>query len=460
MGLRLIENGTVINAGGRVAADVLIKDGKIAAIGSELRKNMGLLEKDTDIVDAKGMYVLPGAIDSHTHLEMEMMGGKTMSADTYATGSAAAAFGGVTTFIDYTLQEKGGSILQEIKNRRALCKNQAYVDYSFHGGISDVNEKSLKEMAKVVEYGVPSFKVYMVYDFGLNDAEIYKVLKRAGELNAIITVHAENRGMIEAKNEEFRKAGTTDAYHHYLSRPECVEEEADNRLLIMARELGVPVYIVHLANEAGVKLVTEARRAGRKVYVETCPQYLKFTNEVYKGDEGCRFICSPPIKGKASRDALWEAVNSGNVDILATDHCPSKLEEKHWGDKDYTKAPNGLMGIENMYPYMLSCAGEGKLTFEKAVAVCSANPARIFGMGERKGRIAPGYDADIVLYNPKKKVTVSAADMHSLTDYSVWEGTKLKGYPVSTLVRGEFVVKNGELVGKPGYGRFVERHTI
>lgn len=448
---KLIKGGKIINAGGSVVADVLVRDGKIAAIGAVEPV------KDMEIIDAKGLYVLPGAIDAHTHLEMEMMGGKTMSADTYGTGSKAAAFGGVTTFIDYTLQEKGGSILGEIKNRMALCKKQSVIDYSFHGGISDVNEKSLKEMEKVVEFGVPSFKVYMVYDFGLNDAEIYKVLKRAKELNAVITVHAENRGMIDAKIEEFKKAGTTDAYHHYLSRPECVEEEADNRLLIMAREIGVPVYIVHLANEAGVKLVTQARRNGQQVFVESCPQYLKFTSDVYKGDEGCRFICSPPIKGAKSRDALWEAVNNGNIDVLATDHCPSKLAEKHWGDRDFTKAPNGLMGIENIYPYMLSCAAEGKTSYEKVVEICSRNVAEIFGMGQRKGRIAPGYDADIVLYDPKKKVTIKSENMHSLTDYSVWEGTKLKGYPVSTLVRGEFVVKDGEFVGRQGYGEFIKR---
>ncbi len=446
----IIKNGKIVNSDSIFKGDILITDGRISAIGSNLSPEPGY-----KVIDATDLMVLPGAIDAHTHLEMPMMG--TQSADTYETGTRAAACGGVTTVIDYTLQEKGHGILDMIKERRALCEPQACVDFSLHGGISDVNESSLREMKEVVDYGVPSFKVYMVYDFGIDDKELYQVLKRAGELGAIITIHAENRGMIEAKIAEYRKAGTLDAWHHYLSRPEYAEEEADNRIIIMAKSLNVPAYIVHMASKKGIELAGEARRNGYKIYTETCPQYLKFTSEVYKQPDGNRYLCSPPIKGADSREALWKAINNNDIDIIATDHCPSMSYEKDWGREDFTKAPNGCMGIENMYPYILSEAGKGRLSYQKAVEICSSNVARIFGLAHRKGSILPGLDADIVLYDPSKKFTITSDKMHSKTDYTIWEGTELTGYPVMTMVRGEIVYKDGSFVGKAGYGEFIQR---
>lgn len=456
MGELLIKNGLVVNAGSSVKADVHVVNGRIAAVGTGLKPET----PGCEVIDATGLLVLPGAIDAHTHLEMEMMGGKCASADSYESGTRAGACGGVTTVFDYTLQDKGGSILDMIKERQALCEPSAYIDYCFHGGISDVNDASLAEMADAVRYGVPSFKTYMAYDFGLSDADLFRVLKRSKEVGALITVHAENRGMVEANVEEFKKIGATDVWHHYLSRPEACEAEADFRAMLLAKEAGAPLFIVHLANEEGVALYREARKNGYPIFAETCPHYLNFTSDVYKRPDGIRFICSPPIKGKKSREALWDAIVSGDITTIATDHCPSQTFEKDWGKDDFTKAPNGLMGIENMYPYMLSEAGRGRISYERAVELCSTNVAKVFGLAPKKGMLVPGADADIVLYDPKKEFTITKDSMHSNIDYTIWEGMKLKGYPVRTMVRGTTVYRDGEFVGEKGFGRFVRRKPL
>ncbi len=449
----VIKNGHIVNARAEFDADILIRNGRIAEIATDIPAGTA-----GSVIDASGLYVLPGAIDAHTHLQMVM--GKTYSADSYESGTRAAACGGVTTVFDYTLQEKGGSILEEIKAREALCAPSACVDYAFHGGISDVNTESLLEMEAAVRYGVPSFKAYMTYDFGINDADLYRVLKRSAEIGALITVHAESDGMIEVNRKDFADRGLSDVWYHYLSRPEAAEEEADFRAIMLARAAGAPIYIVHLASRGGVKLVERARAEGYPVYAETCPHYLEFTNEVYKRSDGIRFICSPPMKGSDSREALWNAVRTGVVSVIATDHCPAQSYEKDWGKDDFTLAPCGCMGIENMYPYMLSAANEGRISFGRAVELCSTNVARIFGCAPQKGCIAPGADADIVLYDPSAEFTVSQSNMHSDIDYTIWEGLKLKGYPVHTMVRGRTVYKDGSFLGEKGFGNFVRRRSM
>lgn len=447
---QLIKGGRLVTAETSYDADLLISDGRIAAIGTALKTEPG-----SQVIDATGLLVLPGAIDAHTHLEMKM--GNTFSADSYESGTMAAACGGVTMVIDYTLQNLGGSILSMIQEREELCSPAACVDYSFHGGISDVTEQTLEEMQKVVDYGVPSIKAYMVYDFGLEDADLLRVLRRSKEVGALITVHAENRGIINANIHDFQKRGTLDAWHHYLSRPEYAELEADYRAILLAQYANAPIYIVHLANAGGVALVQEARENGFPVFAETCPQYLHFTSEVYQRPDGVRFLCSPSIKGVESKEALWEGIRTGVISTVATDHCPSYSFEKEWGSMDFTKAPNGCMGIENMYPYLLSAANQGKLSFEQVVKVCATNVAQIFGCAKKKGSLIPGTDADIVLYDPTKEFIVSKSNMHSKVDYTIWEGVKLKGYPVRTIVRGKTVYLDGNFVGRPGLGEFVRR---
>lgn len=445
----VIKNGTVINAHSDYKADVRIVNGKIAEVGTKLSTATA-----GEVIDATGLYVLPGAIDAHTHLEMKM--GKTYSADSYETGTRAAACGGVTTVFDYTLQENGKSMLEEINDRNKLASPAACVDYAFHGGISEVNDERCNEVYEMVKQGFPSIKAYMTYAFGLDDKALYKLLQTSADARALITVHAESHGIVEANREEFKKEGLTDVWYHYLSRPEIAEEEADIRAIKLARAAGAPLYIVHLANEAGEKYIAEARANGLPIYAETCPHYLAFTNEVYKRPDGIRFICSPPMKGKESQIALWEGINRGVIDTIATDHCPAQSFEKDWGKEDFTLAPCGCMGIENMYPYMLNAANKGIITFKKAVEVCSYNVAGIFGC-DTKGAIEPGKDADIVLYDPKKEFTISVDNMHSNIDYTIYEGMKLKGYPVQTISRGKIVYKDGEFLGEKGYGKLLRR---
>lgn len=445
----LIKNGKVINAYGEYKADVLVRGGRIAQVGTGI---------DTasagEVIDASGLYVLPGAIDAHTHLEMKM--GKTYSADDYESGTRAAACGGVTTVFDYTLQENGKPMLEEIADRDKLAAPKACVDYCFHGGISEVNDDRLNEVYDMVKQGFPSIKAYMTYAFGLDDISLYKLLRTSAEANALITVHAESHGIVEANREAFKKEGLGDVWYHYLSRPEIAEEEADIRAIKLAEAAGAPIYIVHLGSEAGERYVAKAKAEGIPVLAETCPHYLAFTNEVYKRPDGIRFICSPPMKGFESQIALWEGVNRGVIDTIATDHCPAQSFEKDWGKDDFTLAPCGCMGIENMYPYLLNAAGRGMISFARAVELCSANPAKIFGC-ETKGAVEPGRDADIVLYDPKKEFTISVDKMHSNIDYTIYEGMKLKGYPVLTMSRGRTVYRDGEFVGEAGYGKLVRR---
>ncbi len=444
----IIKNGKIINANESFIADIGIKDGKIFKIAKHI-----VDETCKNIVDANGKLVLPGAIDVHTHLAMPF--GGTISADDYYSGTRAAACGGTTTVFDFVLQDTGENMVDAIKRRNKLCAGNAVVDYSFHVAIKDVSGDLINSINEAVEYGVPSFKVFMVYDFGVSDGVFFKVLKKAKECGALIAVHAENKEIIETLVKDYISQGKTSAWYHYKSRPEFVETEADHRAISLAKEVDTPLYIVHLASKGGVDEVIRPKRNGQKVYAETCPQYLEFTSNVYKQDDGINYVCSPPIKGKESQDALWKAISSGDIDTVATDHCPFKLEEKEWGRNDFTKIPNGCSGIENMYPYMLSAANNGKITFEKAVELCSTNPAKIFGCKD-KGSISIGKDADIVIYDPDKNFTIKNELMHSECDHTIWEGVKLNGYPIMTYSKGNLVYKDGEFVGAKGAGKFVK----
>lgn len=449
----LIKNGTVVTAETTYQADIAVQDGKIALIGT------ALAVPADNVVDAKGMLVLPGAIDVHTHLEMPF--GGTVSADSYLAGTRAAACGGVTTVFDYAMQRKGKGILETVEARRALCGPQACVDYAFHCIITDLNdgETILDEFQAAADYGITSYKCFFVYKkegMMVDDATFIKVLLKAKEVGALTNLHAENPDVIDMNIANFLKEGKTSAWYHYLSRPEFVEAEADKRAVHWCKSVDAPLYIVHMADKEGLECAVAAKREGAPVYVETCPQYLEYTCEVYKREDGRNFVCSPPMKGEESRRALWKAVADGSIDTVATDHCPFMSYEKDWGKDDFTKIPNGCAGVENLYPYMLSAANEGKIPFERAVQLCATNPAKIFGCQD-KGSLTVGKDADIVLYDPTKTVTVSMDNMHSDYDHTIWEGKVMHGYPVQTYVRGKLVFKDGEFLGEAGYGRFVKR---
>lgn len=444
----LIKSGTVVNGSESYKADIAVENGKIIQIGNDIAPT-----DNAKILDAAGKLVLPGAIDAHTHLAMPF--GGTISSDDYFAGTRAAACGGTTTVFDFVLQDFGETMVDAVKRRDAMCAPVAAVDYSYHVAVKDVSGDLLDSIEEAVKFGVPSFKVFMVYDFGVTDGVFYKVLKKAKECGALIGVHAENNEMVNTLTAQYLSEGKTSAWYHYMSRPEFVEAEADIRAIGWAKALDAPLYIVHLANKDGVKAVTEAKDEGYKIYAETCPQYLEFTCDVYKREDGRNFVCSPPMKGEESRQALWEAIKRGDIDTIATDHCPFQSYEKDWGKDDFTKIPNGCAGIENMYPYMLSAATEGKITYEKAVKVCSENPAKIFGCRD-KGSIAIGKDADIVIYDPKTEFTITNDKMHSDCDHTIWEGIKLKGYPEQTYSRGRLVYDKGEFVGNAGWGKFVK----
>ena len=450
----LIKNGTIVTAKGSYKADVAVKDGKIAAIGKDLEVSA------TKVVDAKGKLVLPGAIDVHTHLAMPF--GGTVSADSYLSGTRAAACGGVTTVFDYPVQHSGETIMGLINSKKAVLEKEACVDYAFHCCITDLNGgEILDEMETAVKEGITSFKCFFVYKkekMMVDDATFVRLLLRAKELGAKINLHAENPDLIDMRTEQFLKEGKTSAWYHYLSRPEFVEAEADKRAVHWAKHLEAPLYIVHMADKEGLEECIKAKTEGHEIYIETCPQYLEFTSEVYKRADGRNFVCSPPMKGEESRLALWEAIKKGLITTIATDHCPFQSYEKDWGKDDFTKIPNGCAGIENMYPYMLSAANEGKITFNKAVELCSYNPAKIFGC-DAKGAIEVGKDADIVIYDPTKDFTITNDKMHSDCDHTIWEGIKVKGYPEATYSRGKLVFKDGEFLGERGWGKFIKRSS-
>ena len=449
---KIIKNGTIVSATETYKGDVGISNGKIVAIGENISA------EGAEIIDAKGLLVLPGAIDVHTHLAMPF--GGTVSADSYLSGTRAAACGGVTTVFDYPMQRGTSTIMEVIEAKKAICQEEACVDYAYHCIITDLNEgKILDEMAKAVEEGITSYKCFFVYKkegLMVDDGVFAQLMLRAKELGAMINLHAENPDLIDYNVAKFKKEGKLSPWYHYMSRPEAVEAEADKRAVHWAKHLETPLYIVHMANKEGLEAVVDAKKEGYDIYVETCPQYLEFTSEVYKQEDGRNYVCSPPIKGQESQDALWKAIQAGDIDTVATDHCPFQSYEKDWGIDDFTKIPNGCAGVENLYPYMLAAANAGKITFNQAVALCATNPAKIFGCAD-KGGLVVGKDADIVLYDTEKDFTVSVETMHSDYDHTIWEGKTFHGYPVMTFSRGKLVYDQGEFVGEPGWGKFVKR---
>ncbi len=447
----IIKNGTIVTAKEQFKADIGVTNGKITAIAADLNA------PEAKIVDASGKLVLPGGIDAHTHLAMPF--GGTVSADGYLSGTRAAACGGVTTVFDYPMQRKGHGIIETVDGKRKIAEKEACCDIAFHCCITDLNGgQILDEMKSAVEYGVSSFKCFFVYKkegMMVDDATFVKILQKAKEAGAITNLHAENPDMIDMRVQQYLEEGKTSAWYHYMSRPEFVAAEADKRAVLWAKNSDAPLYLVHMSDKEGLEAAIEAKLKGAKVFIETCPQYLEFTCDVYKRPDGRNFVCSPPMKNQESQDALWEAVKNGTIDTVATDHCPFQQSEKDWGLNDFTKIPNGCAGVENLYPYMLGAATDGKISYSRAVELCATNPARIFGC-EDKGSLTVGKDADIVIYDPKMDFTISVNNMHSDYDHTIWEGKTVHGYPVQTYLRGKLVYDKGNYVGTPGDGKFVK----
>jgi len=454
----LIKNGLIVTSTGSSVGDVYVQDETIQAIGTNLK-----MDAD-EMVDASGKYILPGAIDPHTHIAMPFMG--VHATDDYETGTVAAACGGVTSLIDFAIQAKGESIRELLDRKKSWADGKAAIDYSHHPGITDPTPEVIAEVEKAVkEYGTPSFKVFMVYDFRVDDGIMVKMLEQTKEHGGLVQVHAENFYVIQHMNEVFAKAGTLDIYHHALSRPNLAEEEAIYRASKMVELTGSSLYVVHLSSKEGLRQIQAARARGLHLYAETCPQYLLLTDDKYKepGFEGAKYVMSPPLRTAESNEALWAGINSGDVQTLATDHCPFFFEgiKDKFGTDDYKKIPNGAPGIETL-PMIMHSEGvvKGRISLEKMVDVLSTANARMFGM-DKKGSIAIGKDADIVVFDPQQKFTITIDKLHMNVDYTPFEGYEVTGMPNLVYSRGKLAAKwNGdrmEFTGEKGRGKFVKR---
>lgn len=453
----LISNGTVVNADGSTRADVLVDGETIAVVGRDLAGTTGSVER---VIDASGKYVIPGAIDVHTHMELPF--GGTFAKDTFETGTRAAAFGGTTTIIDFAVQSKGKSLREGLDAWHAKAEGRAYVDYGFHMIMSDVTDASLAEMDALVAEGVTDFKLFTAYPgvFYSDDGAIFRALQRAAANGALIMMHAENGMAIDVVAEQAVARGETDPYFHGVVRYPIFEGEATNRVIRLAEAAGAPIYIVHLSATEALDAVRAARDRGTPAYAETCPQYLFLSlDDLGNGFEGSKFVCSPPLRPKSHWPELWKGLQTGDLQVVSTDHCPFDFHgQKELGRGDFRKIPNGLPGVEDRLDLMHSGGVvEGRISRERWVEICAAAPARMFGLAGRKGIVAPGADADLVVYDPARRHVISARTHHMDVDYSCYEGREVIGGADIVLSRGEVVVEDGELSGRPGHGRFLKR---
>ncbi|MES2329632.1 MAG: dihydropyrimidinase [Bacteroidota bacterium] len=453
----LIKNGRVITATDDYIADVFIEGEIVTAIGKDLKV-------DADkIIDATGKLVMPGGIDPHVHLDMPFMG--TYSSDNYETGTRAALFGGTTTVIDFILQKQGNSLRCALDEWNGRAKGNTVGDYSFHMAVTDFNEDTKKEIKDMIEKeGITSFKTFMAYKGALmiDDRQMVGLMQEVQKHGGLINVHATNGDMIDFLVAKHKAEGKLAPLYHYLSQPEVTEAEASARFADMANYTGCPGYIVHLTCEGALNAVRNATRRNQKVFVETCIQYLILDASLYEQDfEGAKWVMSPPLREKKDQATLWAGINQGLVNVVATDHCPFMWEQKLMGKDDFSKIPNGHPAIENRMELLFSeGVDKGKITLNKYVEVASTNAAKIFGMFPKKGTIAVGSDADIVLFDANEKHTLSASTHHMNVDYSGYEGWELTGKVKTVLLRGIVAIDNNECTVEKGYGQFIKRNKV
>src|ERR1700751_3179252 len=452
----LIQNGTVVNADSTVRADVLIDGGAIKEVRPHIPPNSA-----TTIVDATGLLLLPGGIDAHTHLDM-LFGG-TNSADDFETGTRAAAIGGTTTIVDFGVQTRGTKMRTALDTWWKKAEGKACIDYGLHMIITDLPDAGLEDMDDMVREGVASFKLFMAYPNVLmvDDATIFKAMKQTAKNGALICMHAENGSIIDVIVQQALAEGKTAPIYHALTRPTAAEAEAVHRAIAMAEIAGVPVYIVHLSSEDALNQVREARDRGVPAFAETCPQYLLLSIEELERPnfEGAKYVFTPPLRTKENLPKLWDGLKHDHLQVVSTDHCPFCFEDqKMLGKDDFTKIPNGGPGIENRLQLIYHHGvNSGKLSLNRFVELTSTAPARIFGMYPKKGTIAAGSDADLVLWDPNAEHTISAATHNMRVDYSMFEGFKVRGNAKQVYSRGELIVENGKYLGKPGRGAYLRR---
>jgi dihydropyrimidinase len=453
----LITNGTIVTADGSYVADVLIDGETIAQIG---RDPAGASVAADETIDAAGKYLIPGGIDVHTHMELPF--GGTFAKDTFETGTRAAAFGGTTMIVDFAVQGREHSLREGLDAWHAKAEGNAVADYGFHMIMSDVNDSTLAEMDTLVEEGVPDFKLFTAYPgvFYSDDGAIFRAMQQTAKNGGLIMMHAENGMAIDVVAEQTVAAGTTDPIGHGLARKAVFEGEATNRVIRLAEAAGVPVYIVHLSAREALAEVRAARDRGSQAFAETCPQYLFLSlDDLGNGFDGAKFVCSPPLRPKDHWDDLWSGLVKDDLQLVATDHCPFDFHgQKELGRGDFRKVPNGLPGVEDRID-LLHDGGvvAGRISRERWVEIISTAPAKLFGMYPRKGAVAVGSDADLVIYDPARRRTISASNHHMNVDYSCYEGRSVQGASDVVLSRGSVIVRDGQFTGRKGHGQFIKR---
>ena len=452
----LILNGTIVTASDTFKADVGIEGGKIVAIGDKLPR-----DRARKTIDAKGKYVFPGGIDVHTHLDMPF--GGTTSSDDFETGTRAAAWGGTTTLIDFAIQGKGQSLRTALDTWHAKARDKAITDYAFHCIVTDLPDAQLSEMGAMIKDGVTTFKLFMAYPgvLMLDDGSIFKALQQTAKHGGMVCMHAENGSAIDVIVKQALAEGKTAPKYHALTRPTTAEAEATARAIALAEMAGSPIYIVHLSCNDALEKVREARDRGLPAYAETCPQYLYLSIENFDapGFEGAKYVFTPPLREKWHQDKLWQGLKNDHLSVVSTDHCPFCFkEQKELGKGDFTKIPNGGPGIEHRMSLVYSGGvAAGRFNVNRFVEIVSTTPAKLFGLYPRKGTVAVGSDADIVVFDPNREHTISAKTHHMRVDYSMFEGIKVKGMPDLVMSRGRVLVENNEFNGKPGSGQYLKR---
>ncbi len=450
----LIKGGTIVTPSDTFKADLLIEGEKISAMSRKINPS-----KDMDVIDATNMYVIPAGIDVHTHFQLPVK--STVSADDFEAGSKAAACGGVTTFIDFAHHRKGQPPLEALEERIEEAKDKVYIDYSLHMGLSEFNDNTYKTVLELIKRGIPSFKLYMIYakeGWMSDDAALYSMLSLAKEHGGLIMVHAENPFLIDYFTEKLSQEGHLNISYLPQSRPNFVEAEAIKRALFWTEITKSRIYIVHVSTAIGSKLILEAKGKGVMAFGETCPQYLTLTEEIYKREDAYLFTCNPPLRKEEDRQALWEGLAKGALQVISTDHCSFTKEQRSVGKDDFTKLPNGLAGIETLLPLTYFYGVEkGRISLNQWVELISTNPAKLFGLYPMKGTLAIGTDADVVIFDPSKEVTIKAENLHYNIKASPYEGMLVKGWVDTTICRGNIVYRKGLFTGKKGYGRFIRR---
>lgn len=452
----LIRQGTVVDHLEEKKADILIVDGKIA----DINETISSYPAETHVIDAKGLYVMPGGIDVHTHFNLDV--GIATSCDDFYTGTRAAACGGTTMVVDHMgFGPRGCNLHHQLSVYKKYAKDTAVIDYSFHGVIQHINDEILSEMASMVEVeGISSFKLYLTYGYKLDDESVLRALIQLNKVNALATVHPENDAAITLRRNQLLDEGKTAPKYHAQSRPLECEAEAIARMINLAKLANdAPLYIVHLSNGLGLDYVRLARQNKQPVWAETCPQYLLLDESCYERDDALKFILSPPLRPVEEREKLWQGLIDGSIDTVATDHCSfTYLDQKQRGKDNFSACPNGMPGVENRMPLLFSeGVMSGRMSPSKFVELTSYMPAKLFGMFPQKGNMAKGADADLVLFDPTQQMTITHDLLHDNTDYTPYESMQCLGWPIMTISHGKVVACNGEFMGEAGNGRFVRR---